>query len=511
MASTVLLGLLALALPWQALGRSAGAGGDACRRRPGDDVLLSVRQTLSRGAGGYASRGETLAMQLQGETPTTLRLGATPATQLLAYSFTTDPDAPYFTRNQKVIFDFGGEEGVDMVALDAADADTIVSEGMEDTVKQVSGKVGIEGSYYAFSGAASVSAESMSQQQVKTVRIDKMIQATKYRVTSKWIYPHRMLTKSAKEFLLNEEPAAIMRNFGVFFATQLTMGGVLQTTYLIEATAEDSKSSLSAQLEASYGTPLARVKASAEGTVKTEALNSESNMRSKWSVKGGDASLWLQLQGDNADTVQKKWADSITDENLAVIKYSLRPVWELLDHAEMNPAKAKELQSFMLKEWKTVFDGIPDFPFKQSDHPLHAKVFKLQNMWPGEDSWISFTPKLKFLQSSGSESEAMPLEFEKVEDRPNTYLLRNVWPEEYKWVSFTDEHKWLRAIYHRRDAMPVMMEKVEDLGDNVYIMKNAWWGFDKWISFTEDKDGKWLRANYTKKSSAMPVRLVPQV
>merc|ERR1712048_408586 len=120
------------------------------------------------------------------------------------------------------------------------------------------------------------------------------------------------------------------------------------------------------------------------------------------------------------------------------IKYSLRPIWELLDHAEMNPAKAKELQSFMLKEWKTVSDGIPDYPFKQSDHPLHRKVFKLRNKWPGQDSWVSFTPKLKFLQCIDSESDAMPLEFEKVEERPNTYLLRNVWPEEYWWVSFTD-------------------------------------------------------------------------
>jgi len=285
-----------------------------------------------------------------------------PAQRLLEYSFEPDSDEPLFTRNKKKIFDFSstGDCHMDPISMDSAQIEEIVAESVYDTASQISSNVGIDGSYGAYTAATSLSTENLNQRHVKTVRIDKRIKASKYRVTMTTPYPHQKLKPGWKNFLLSEPPEKIMRTMGSFFARQLDMGGVLQLTFVVEQHEGETKSSISADVDAKY---LDVLSASAEGAVKRDTFKSNSMMTSKWNAWGGKGFSWLGLTNSNTDDIQKKWAASVDDSNLHAIKYQLRPLWELLDHADMNPNKAIELRSYMLQKWSADIANIPSHQY----------------------------------------------------------------------------------------------------------------------------------------------------
>lgn len=58
---------------------------------------------------------------------------------------------------------------------------------------------------------------------------------------------------------------------------------------------------------------------------------------------------WLGLQSNNYDSIQGEWVQTITEENMYPVGVRLRPLWELLDHADMDPAQAEELKNYMMR------------------------------------------------------------------------------------------------------------------------------------------------------------------
>lgn len=96
-----------------------------------------------------------------------------------------------------------------------------------------------------------------------------------------------------------------------------------------------------------------------------ETFGSCFSMSYKYKVLGGDPNIWLQPK--EGDELQQLWADSINDTNLHPTDYRLRPIWELLEHDSMDPAKAIELEAFMLARWEEAGgDGSDEkFPFAE--------------------------------------------------------------------------------------------------------------------------------------------------
>jgi hypothetical protein len=236
----------------------------------------------------------------------------------------------------------------------------MTSESVSETAKNIQSKVGLEGSYGVFSAAAEVSTEFMSSSKVKKFRLDRMVEARKYIVSLDSPYPHRMLKPEIKEYLLSESPERIVDFIGQFFATRLTLGGVLQVTNLVEMTSSDTKNSMQTKVEAKYSL-IDSISASAEGSVTTSSFEENKNAYSKWQVLGGDPNIWLGLTKDdgNFQEIQKQWADSVSDKTLYPIDMKLAPIWTLLDHSEMNVNKARQLETYLKNKWSNDARGNP--------------------------------------------------------------------------------------------------------------------------------------------------------
>jgi len=75
-----------------------------------------------------------------------------------------------------------------------------------------------------------------------------------------------------------------------------------------------------------------------------------------------DANIWFSLKNDesNIEEIQQTWAASIDDDSLGVVEIRLVPIWTLLDHDDMDRAKARELQGFFTKKWEAESDKLVD-------------------------------------------------------------------------------------------------------------------------------------------------------
>lgn len=231
----------------------------------------------------------------------------------------------------------------------------------------------MSGTYGAFSAAASVSTDFISNAHVKTCRVDKMVTAQKYLVTQKIFNLKEYLHPHIKEYLLHKPPERIVSRIGQFYAQRITLGGVLQTTSIVEMTEEDTTASVAATLEASYGL-VNIISGSAEGSRNTTSFSSTSKMSTRWKVLGGDSRLWLQLgsRDTNIRAIQKEWAESVSDDSLHPIGYTLRPIWELLEDLDSN--KASQLQEFLERKWLTEEAQIPErAPLKSVAKSLYCQ------------------------------------------------------------------------------------------------------------------------------------------
>jgi len=117
---------------------------------------------------------------------------------------------------------------------------------------------------------------------------------------------------------------------------------------------------MKASITAQYGIGNS-ISGSAAGSVDEKTTNEDRSVSSRWRVLGGDSLVWLHLKNDdsNLPDVHKEWAKTLSNDNLAILKITVLPIWYLLDHPDMNPSKARELKDYLTKKWKADYKSLP--------------------------------------------------------------------------------------------------------------------------------------------------------
>jgi len=298
-----------------------------------------------------------------------LRSNASPVSSeaveaFIQYGFESAADRPNMLAETIQLFDL--PEGVVQKVNSRYLPPTTYSsaESVVETAEQFSVDAGIEGSYNAFSGSATVSTETASSSNVQQLRVDRVVRAEMFRLTLNAVYPHKYLRDSVKAFLLAETPERIVSKLGEFYAEKLTLGGVFQSIHVKDKTEIDSKASFESQVKAEGSFLVGSV----SGNLDTGFSNSQRELldrvSSSYSVKGGDTTIWLHLRSDNCDQLQDEWVESITESNLYPIQYKLRPLWLLL--LPLDPTKGAALQKYLLQKWESERLSIPDYPLAKA-------------------------------------------------------------------------------------------------------------------------------------------------
>ena len=270
-----------------------------------------------------------------------------------------DPDAPEYLSRGDVIFEVPDTDQFIAISSEAEmDAEFQYSDSESTAAQEYAVSVSVEGYYGAFSAAASMEVSQTSETNIKTVRMDSVIKAIKYSVASKngfRTFPEQYLTDNFKEAVTRLSCEDIEQLIGSFYATNLKLGGEVRKTYTMQAMETDDVSSITAELQASYGTDLMGVTAEVSVGITTRESNSNAEMSLAWSAKGGDPTVWLGHDFSGTDStsvteIQSEWDDTITDENLYPFDFQLGMVWDLIKAVDYD--KGVEYQQYLEAKWE---------------------------------------------------------------------------------------------------------------------------------------------------------------
>jgi hypothetical protein len=288
-----------------------------------------------------------------------------PAESFIEYGFRSIPDGPCMLTETRPLFDLPSE-AIDIVHSPYLYTKYLTADSVNETAEKFSREAGIDASYGAFSASAQASIEELSLNNVKTLRVDAMMRAEKFRVTLLPLHPHRYLKEEIKTLLLKAPPAEIVSKLGEFYADKLILGGVFQSTHVKDSFETDSTKSFEAEVKSNLDFLLG----SATGSAATDMTESQLSLRKQvtttYRVKGGDVSIWLRLGPDNANTVQDEWGRSVRADNLFPVKHHLQPLWHLLEHPEMNHSKGSAIKEYLTQKWDLESRSIP--------HPSYPTV-----------------------------------------------------------------------------------------------------------------------------------------
>eukprot|EP00443_Scrippsiella_acuminata_P051487 CAMPEP_0115505282 /NCGR_PEP_ID=MMETSP0271-20121206/70478_1 /TAXON_ID=71861 /ORGANISM="Scrippsiella trochoidea, Strain CCMP3099" /LENGTH=521 /DNA_ID=CAMNT_0002934533 /DNA_START=1 /DNA_END=1566 /DNA_ORIENTATION=+ len=292
-----------------------------------------------------------------------LKLGQ--SDQRLNYAFKVDPNEPFFLKWTQPIFDLSYGSEVSTQNLSNYHEDSIEATSIEDFAKAVSSKVSVSGSYggfgLAFEGAASLSTASMNRKKCKVYRRDvmqvaKARQVTMLRIGSR---PDHYLTKDARKYLLESPPSKIYAELGSFFATELILGGIYQSSNVAEMTAQETMDSVHSKVEAKLRNPAGSLSTGIEGKINESSLTENTKVYQKWTVRGGDSIAWLSAVSESKADKKAVWADTFTQDNMGIVQHTLEPIWSLLNESSMNPKKAAELKDYITRKWEEDRHDVP--------------------------------------------------------------------------------------------------------------------------------------------------------
>jgi len=278
---------------------------------------------------------------------------------LLSHTWRIDSSMPFLLKPGRVIFD-EREGDINEVQFNTMDACVISASSTVEFASKFSSSVGISGSYFAFSGAAQASLESVSSEKHKMFRSTNSIKYRHRQLSSQVFDPISRLTPGSKKFLLKSPVHTIHDRMGDFFATEVMLGGVYQIQTVTAMFESESEAAVQADMEVSYDAVAASADASFSVGATSTAKSTKHSYKSRVKALGGDTSKWLRLDGGNRKDIQTQWADSVTDENEFPVSFALVPIWHLLDSDDMDIAKARELKNFMVNRWGEA--ELPQFP-----------------------------------------------------------------------------------------------------------------------------------------------------
>ena len=232
--------------------------------------------------------------------------------------------------------------------------DVVYSDSEQTASKKVAASMQVEGSYGAFSAAASMSVSSSADSSIKTVRLDSYIKAIKMEVSSKQAFrthPEDFLTDNFKRAVTELSLEDIEKLIGVFYATEMDLGGEVRKSFTMQATSKDNEQSITAEISGEVNGGLYKVGAKASTGVSTRSSNKNAAKNTEWSAKGGDVTVWLgqNLDDDDMSNTQAKWAETINNTNLYQFDFELRPMWDLVKAVDQE--KGEKFQEFLEKKW----------------------------------------------------------------------------------------------------------------------------------------------------------------
>lgn len=292
---------------------------------------------------------------------------STPYTGKLAGSFVVSSDSPTpdFLAYGTQLFDVT-EADVSVQSNNHAYQNTKYSTNDDSRAKQLAVSFGIKGGEGPFSAAASMKVGHGTDEDVKTVRLDKTSGWIKESVSSVGAFndaPWTFLKQSHKDLIATtsvDNVTAISDKLGYFFARKINRGGLITRSFTKQATTDDTQSSFDTEIQACH---VVCGNGGVEGDVTTSTTGAK--MNESVSVMGGDGSLWSS--SDDFATIEGKWQQSVTDDNLydfvAVSDpSSVTPIWELVQG--IDKAKGDALQKALTEQWATQVEPVPDKYFE---------------------------------------------------------------------------------------------------------------------------------------------------
>lgn len=278
--------------------------------------------------------------------------------EAILYGYVVDPDSPTFLGRGDVIFEMPAGKHDDYVSISAKptmERQVVYSDSENSASKHVAASMKIEGSYGAFSGAASMSVSSTTDSSIKTVRLDCYMRAIQMEVSSKEEFrtnPSAFLTDNFKSAVKRLPVEDIEDLIGVFYATQMDLGGEVRKSYTMQATSKDTEQSITAEVSGGVDGGLYSVSAEASFGMTTRKSNKDAAMNTEWSAKGGDAAIWLSqdIDDDDVSNTQAQWAKTIDNTNLYQFDFELKPMWDLVKAVDLK--KGQEFQDYLEKKWR---------------------------------------------------------------------------------------------------------------------------------------------------------------
>ena len=144
----------------------------------------------------------------------------------------------------------------------------------------------------------------------------------------------------------------LVRVIGVFYATEMDLGGEVRKSYTMQATSKDTEQSITSEVSGGAKGGLFKVSAEASLGVTTRSSNKNAAMNTEWSAKGGDAAVWLSQDIDDDDVANKQaqWAKTIDNTNFYQFDFELKPMWDLVKAVDLK--KGEEFQDYLEKKWR---------------------------------------------------------------------------------------------------------------------------------------------------------------
>ena len=369
--------------------------------------------------------------------------------EAICYSFSLDPTSPSYLKIQDKIFNVDFAKDVVYFPKNFTETSTDYSDCENTASMKVAAEFGIDADLHeVFSSSASMKIGQNSDENIKTVRLDAKCLACIGLVTPIKdfnTFPHSKLNETfckavkllkcedGEEEGIEDEASKVpmpsdkagdpektveksltcdefASRVGIFYATDIHLGGKVRKSYIMQATKEDNEFSVKADIEAKFGVG-SWGNGNTSSNLDRMTNEAESSIKIEWRVQGGNTAKLLGLtslseNGADANNLIKEWAKTVDLSNARPIGMTLKPIWELVEAVAPGTGKGKHLREHLLHKWKkaaeafnpTLFLSEQIFDYsnlktkifeKIKEHKkfLEAQKFQSQNMI---NSWHAF-------------------------------------------------------------------------------------------------------------------------
>ena len=275
--------------------------------------------------------------------------------EAICYSFLVDPSSPSHLKLSDKIFDLDYDADVSYSPNRFVQMNMKYSDSDCTASHHLATEFGIDGFYGVFSGSASMSVSHTTDSSNKTVRLDSIGYANVALVSAIGdfnIFPEEKLTDSFKKAVDQLNCEEFSERVGIFYATDIHLGGRINKSYTMQATEYDDETSIKAELEATYGEGCWGVTGTSSSSVTNREKHTDCHMKMEWRAQGGNTALWLGASFDkenSGNNLALEWAKSVDESNAFPIKMTLKPIWKLVEKVDRQ--KGSELENYLTAKW----------------------------------------------------------------------------------------------------------------------------------------------------------------